>query len=110
MAGMKIQCTMIRNLASSKPKGAAYGILLLLLAFVFPRLDMAEETSVGTKSTQQQAVLPQKDISTENLSKKAARNDAAAIPAVGSITDIKVAPEDGQLTVAVTTNKAVVPK
>ena len=96
---MKIRFTKIRNFASSEAKGAIYGILLMLLTFAAPRLDFAEDESVNANVSQQQfnSVATPKSV-------------AAAIPAVGSITDVKIAPEEGQLTVAVTTDRVIVPK
>jgi type IV pilus assembly protein PilQ len=103
---------MIRNLKLNEAKGAIYGILLLLLAFAIPRLDFAEEKTASSKILQQQSnpAAPQKNTAAASLSKEATGGNAAAIPGVGSITDVKIAPEEGQLTVAVTTDRAIVPK
>mgnify|MGYP002390247810 CR=1 FL=1 len=102
MAGMKIRCIAINDLTLSEAKGAICGILLLLLAFAVPRLDFAEENPVNAKALQQQSnpVAPLKTMATANLSKEA----------TGSITDVRIAPEAGQLTVAVATDRAIVPK
>ena len=99
MAGMKTRCTIIRNLTSSEAKGTVYGILLMLLLFAVPRFDFAQEKTTNIKLPQQQSnpVAPQKSIAT-------------AIPATGSIMDVAIAPEEGLLTVTVTTDRAIVPK
>ena len=95
---MKIRCTAINNLTSSKAKGAVYGILLLFLAFAAPRPDFAWENPANAKAPQQSnPVAPPK-------------GSSAALPVVGSITDVKIAPAEGQITVAVTTDRAIVPK
>lgn len=99
MAGMKIRFTKIRNFTSSEAKGAIYGILLVLLTFAAPRLGFAANTSINADVSQQQLN------SVETL-----KRVAAPVPAVGSITDVKIAPEDGQLSVAVTTDRVIVPK
>jgi len=108
---MKIRGTMIRNLKSHEAKGAIYGILLLLLAFAVPQLNFAEEKPASTKPSQQQPnpVAPQKNAAA-GLSKETTGGKATAIPAVGVITDVKIAPEEGQLTVAVTTDRAITPR
>jgi type IV pilus secretin PilQ/predicted competence protein len=112
MAGMKTRYTIIRNLASSEAKGTVYGILLMLLVFAVPQLDFAQEKTINTKLPRQQSnpVAPQKSIAAASLSKEAIGSNAAAIPTTGSIVDISIAPEEGQLIVAVTTDRAIVPK
>jgi len=112
MAGMKTRCTIIRNLTSSEVKGTIYGILLMLLVFAVPRLDFAQEKTINTKLPRQESnpAAPQKSIAAASLSKEATGSNATAIPATGSILDVAVSPEGGQLTVAVTTDRAIVPK
>ena len=111
MAGMKIRCTIIRNLTSSEAKGAMCGILLLLLAFAVPRSDFAEEKPVTAKVSQQQSnpVAPQKSVAAAT-SPRGGRRQCLCDSRNGSITDVRIAPEEGQLTVAVTTDRAIVPK
>jgi type IV pilus assembly protein PilQ len=112
MAGMKTRYTIIRNLTSSEAKGSFYRILLMLLVFAVPRLDFAQEKTISAKLPQQESnpVAAQKSIVAASLSKEAIGSNAPAIPATGSIVDITIAPEDGQLTVAVTTDRPIVPK
>jgi type IV pilus secretin PilQ/predicted competence protein len=112
MAGMKTRYTIIRNLTSSEAKGTAYGILLMLLVFAVPQLDFAQEKTMNTKPPRQESnpVAAQKSIAAASLSKEAIGSNAPAIPATGSIVDVTIAPEEGQLTVAVTTDRAIVPK
>jgi type IV pilus secretin PilQ/predicted competence protein len=88
MAGMKIRSTIIRNLASSKARGAVLGILLLLLAFAVTRLDYAQDKPGSAASAKSNAAEAQ----------------------TGAITDVKVAPDDGTLTVAVTTDRSIEPR
>jgi type IV pilus secretin PilQ/predicted competence protein len=112
MAGMKTRYTIIRNLTSSEAKGTVYGILLMLLVFAVPRSDFAQEKTINTPLPRQESnpVATQKSIAAASLSKEAIGSNATAIPAVGSIVDIAIAPEEGQLTVAVTTDRAIVPR
>jgi type IV pilus secretin PilQ/predicted competence protein len=95
MAGMKIRSTIIRNLASNKAKGAISGLLLLSLAFAVPRLDYAQD-----KPSNAGVAVPVKG--------NVIGNSAEA--QTGAITDVKVAPDDGTLTVAVTTDRSIEPK
>lgn len=112
MAGMKIRGTMIINLTSRKARGAAHGILLLLLAFAIPRPYFAEEKPVTANVSKQQPnpAAAQKSVAPAKPGAEASGGKAAAIPATGAITDVTIAPEEGQLTVAVTTDRAIVPK
>lgn len=104
---MKIRSTIFRNLASGKAKGTT---LLLLLAFAIPRLDYAEDTSVSSKSPQQQTASAPiaKGVGTGTLSKEA----AGAKPAVraGAITDVKAVPEGGKLIISVSVDQPLAPK
>jgi type IV pilus secretin PilQ/predicted competence protein len=112
MAGMKIRSTIIRNLASSRVKGVAFAILLLLMAFVVPRLDYAQEKPVSSKLPQLQpnSAAPATSISAGTLSKETPGENASARLQIGAITDVKVAPEDGKLIVAVTMDRSITPK
>ncbi len=109
---MKIRCTKLGNLTPNEAKGAICGILLLLLAFAVPRLDFAEDKPASAKALQQQSstVKPATDIASASLSKESTGGSSVAAPSTGSITDVKIAPEEDQLTVAVATNGAITPK
>ena len=90
MNGMKIRLTRIRNLTSSKAKGATYGILLFLLAFAAPQVNKAQDTANTLKSLQ-------------------TFSPAESFP-VGAITDVKVTPEDSRAIVVVTANQSITPE
>ena len=95
MAGMKIRCTIIRNLTSSEAKGTVYGILLLLLVFAVPRLDFAQEKTINTKLPQQQSnpVAAQKSIAAASLSKEAIGSNAPAIPQQALLRTLRLHPK-----------------
>ena len=111
MTRMKTRCTIIRNLASSEAKGAVFSILLLLLAFAIPRLDYAQDKVGSAKITQPQPgpAVPAINAGTAASAKNAAAGNAAVTLQAGAITDVKVAPEEGKLTVAVTTDRSIEP-
>ncbi|MBN1571441.1 MAG: type IV pilus secretin PilQ [Acidobacteria bacterium] len=105
---MKIRSTIIRNLASSNVSGTVCAILLLLLAFVVPRLDYAQDKPVSSKPPQMQ---PNSAAPADSgaLAKEAAGKMATVPYQASAITDIKVAPEDGKLTVTVIADRSINP-
>jgi type IV pilus secretin PilQ/predicted competence protein len=112
MDGMKIRSTIIRNLASNKAKGALFAILLLSLALAVPRLDYAQDKPVSSKLPELKSTpsAPVKSVNAANLSKQGPGENASEPSQTGIITDVKVSPEDGKLTVAVTTDRSIAPK
>lgn len=108
---MKIRSTIIRNLASSKVRDAACAILLVLLAFVVPRLDYAQEKPVSSNLPQVQAnpAAPARSDTAGSIHKEAAGGKAAAMAPAGALTDVKASPEEGRLTITVSTDRPVTP-
>jgi type IV pilus assembly protein PilQ len=104
MAGMKIRFTRIRNLASSKAKGATYGILLFLAFAVVPKSDSAQDKPGVSGSSQQSSPAPgPQNISARDTTKGSLGGAVAKTPPAGVLKDVTIAPVDGSLTVTVTT-------
>jgi type IV pilus secretin PilQ/predicted competence protein len=99
MAGMKNRFTRIRNFALQRAQVGSLGILTLLAVFAVtpitsqenPKMSKPAQSLPAPKST---AGIPA---------------GSEALPA-GAITDIKVAPEDGKLTVTLATDRLLTPK
>jgi type IV pilus assembly protein PilQ len=112
MVGMKIRCTKVKNLASIEAKGAVCAILLLLLAFAFPGLDYAQDKPVDSKVSLQNpnSANSQKSADAGSSTKGTIGGNRTETSAAGAITDVKISPDNGHLTVAVSTDRAIVPK
>lgn len=98
---MKIRLTRNRNLASSKAKGATYGILLLLIAFVVPQLGNAQNALKDSKSSQSPAPTA--------VAKASTKATPAALPSA-AVTDVKIAPEADKATITVTSDRPIAPQ
>ncbi len=110
MVGMKIRFTRNRILASSKAKGATYGILLFL-AVVAPQYDIAQDKTQipGAIKQSNPASNPQSAGASDAAKATPGAKAAATLPAA-SITDIKIAPEGKELAVTVATDRLIAPK
>jgi type IV pilus secretin PilQ/predicted competence protein len=99
MAGMKNRFTRIKNFALKRAQVGSLGILTLLLAFAVPLITAQENPK--TSKPAQSLLAPKSTVGNP------AGSEASP---VGAITDIKVAPEDGKLTVTLATDRLLTPK
>jgi type IV pilus secretin PilQ/predicted competence protein len=110
MAGMKIRFTRIRNLASSKAKGGAYGILLFLLALAVPRFANSQDRpdlSVSVRQHDSESL--SKDANVGDSKKENSGGTVAEALSIGAITDVKMAHEDDKVVVTVSTDGSIAP-
>jgi type IV pilus secretin PilQ/predicted competence protein len=100
MAGMKTRFTRFKNFVSKRVQIGSLGILILLLALAVSATAIAQDNLKSSNPAQP----PQ-------APKSAVGNpDGSGMPQVGAITDVKLAPEDGKLTVTLMTDRLLAPK
>jgi type IV pilus secretin PilQ/predicted competence protein len=99
MAGMKNRFTRIKNFALQRAQAGSLGILTVLLAFAVPSITAQEDPKISKPA---QSLPAPKSI----VGKPA----GSEVLPPGVITDIKVVPEDGKLTVTLATDRLLTPK
>ncbi len=100
---MKTRFALISSSTPNRLKGCA--LFLLLLAFIAPRLDRAQNITNSSNPIQPDPTPPRiPSISKEPLGKTAAEKSKP-----GAITDVRIAPENGKLVVTVLTDRFIAP-
>ena len=109
---MKILLAKIRNLATSIAKGACFGLLPFLLAVIVPILVAAKETAKDPKPIQPQSssTASSGNSSVRNSSREASGGALSGNASTGAITDAKIFPEDGKLTVTLASDRLLEPR
>jgi type IV pilus secretin PilQ/predicted competence protein len=107
---MKIRFTRIRNLASSNAKGGAYGILLFLMALAVPQIAITQDKPDLSASSGQHNTAPvSNNLNTKDSSKEGAPWTAEEAVPPGFITDVQMTPDNGKVTVTVSTDRLLTP-
>ena len=101
---MKTRFAGIRYFAAIRTKEAVAGALLIFIAFTFPGIGNAQERSATTQAPQAQSNPLQVAKSATPVGK------IADAPRAGSITDVRIAPENVKVTFTVSTDRLLQPQ